>query len=88
MSYALTLDKNNRIIVATYPKYSNSNILVEALPEGNLYDYLYINGEYIYNPISEEKVEIQHTPTPQDDVDSMLIDHEYRLTLLELGLNE
>lgn len=27
-------------------------------------------------------------PTAQDDTDAMLIDHEYRLTLLELGLNE
>lgn len=25
-------------------------------------------------------------PTAQDDTDAMLIDHEYRLTLLELGL--
>jgi hypothetical protein len=27
-------------------------------------------------------------PTAQDDTDAMLIDHEYRLTLLELGLTE
>lgn len=26
--------------------------------------------------------------TPQDDVDAMLVDHEYRLTLLELGVAE
>lgn len=25
-------------------------------------------------------------PTAQDDTDSMLVDHEYRITLLELGL--
>lgn len=25
--------------------------------------------------------------TQQDDIDSMLVDHEYRLTLLELNLN-
>ncbi len=25
-------------------------------------------------------------PTPQDDADALLIDHEYRLTLLELGV--
>ncbi len=28
------------------------------------------------------------TPSAQDDTDAMLIDHEYRLTLLELGLTE
>lgn len=27
-------------------------------------------------------------PDPQADIDAMLIDHEYRLTLLELGLTE
>lgn len=25
---------------------------------------------------------------PQDDIDAMLVDHEYRLTLLELGVFE
>lgn len=27
------------------------------------------------------------TPTAQDDTDAMLVDHEYRLTLLELGVS-
>lgn len=27
-------------------------------------------------------------PSAQDDTDAMLIDHEYRLTLLELGITE
>ncbi len=27
-------------------------------------------------------------PTAQDDTDAMLVDHEYRLTLLELGVTE
>lgn len=27
-------------------------------------------------------------PTAQDDIDAMLVDHEYRLTLLELGVTE
>ena len=31
---------------------------------------------------------IQPQPTAQDDADAMLIDHEYRLTLLELGITE
>lgn len=26
-------------------------------------------------------------PTPQEDADAMLVDHEYRLTLMELGVN-
>lgn len=29
-----------------------------------------------------------YEPTAQDDTDAMLVDHEYRLTLLELGITE
>ena len=32
--------------------------------------------------------EPETVPTAQDDTDAMLIDHEYRLTLLELGVIE
>lgn len=31
-----------------------------------------------------EPIEVE--PTAEDDVDAMLVDHEYRLTLLELGV--
>jgi hypothetical protein len=34
------------------------------------------------------EVKFESEPTAQDDIDAMLIDHEYRLTLLELGVNE
>ena len=27
-------------------------------------------------------------PTAEDDTNAMMVDHEFRLTLLELGLNE
>lgn len=40
-------------------------------------------------PEPEEPIEPEETePTEEDDTASMLIDHEYRLTLLELGLTE
>lgn len=43
-----------------------------------------------YAPYTEEEVaameEARNKPTPQDDADAMMIDHEYRLTILELGL--
>ena len=43
-----------------------------------------------YVPYTEEELaameEAQNKPTPQDDADAMMIDHEYRLTILELGL--
>ncbi len=35
-----------------------------------------------------DQVETVDEPTAQDDTDAMLVDHEYRLTLLELGVTE
>ena len=37
-------------------------------------------------PEPEPTPEIEPEPTAQDDTDMLLIDHEYRLTLLELGV--
>ena len=33
-----------------------------------------------------EEVLSEPAPSAQDDTDAMLVDHEYRLTLLELGV--
>lgn len=38
--------------------------------------------------VPELSPETENEPSAQDDTDAMLIDHEYRLTLLELGINE
>lgn len=35
-----------------------------------------------------EKVIPERTPSAQDDLNAMAVDHEYRLTLLELGLTQ
>lgn len=39
-------------------------------------------------PEHEPEPEPEPEPTPQDDTDAMLVDHEYRLTLLELGITK
>ena len=47
-----------------------------------------IDGEFIPCDFPESEVEdVPTEPTAQDDIDVMLVDHEYRLTLLELGVN-
>ena len=87
MKYALNLTEDNRILsackVLPNGKYDGMPIL-DVLPEDNLPDYQYIDGEYVYNPLP--KVEVKPEPTAQDDTDAMMVDHEYRLTLLELGI--
>lgn len=37
-----------------------------------------------YDAAKASEEEIESTPSIQDDIDTMLIDHEYRLTMLEL----
>ena len=41
-------------------------------------------GRFI--PYTEEELLKSAEPTEQDDTDSMLVDHEFRLTMLELGV--
>lgn len=40
-----------------------------------------------YIPYTDEELEAMNAPSPQDDMDAMLVDHELRLTMLELGIN-
>ena len=50
--YALNLDSDNRILSATFDQYApQSQPRVDTLPDGNVHDYLYVDGEYVYDPI-------------------------------------
>ena len=58
--YALNLAEDGRILSATYEKYSPADAaLVDELPEGNIADYLYQNGEYVYAPLPKPNYEVQ-----------------------------
>lgn len=56
MKYALNLAEDNRILSAwealPYGNYDGMPI-VDTLPDGNLLDYLYIDGKYVYDPLSK-----------------------------------
>lgn len=57
--YALNLGEDGRILSATKPEYAPVNAAaVEALPDGNIYEYRYVNGEFIHDPLPEPE------PTP------------------------
>ena len=50
--YGLILDENSRIVSAVAQRYAPENaIIVDNLPEGNPHDYLYIDGEYVHDPL-------------------------------------
>jgi len=53
MRYALNINPaDGRILSATYEQYASPGMpIVETLPDGNLVDYRFIDGEYVYDPI-------------------------------------
>ena len=70
MKYALNLAENSRILSATYPQYATTTaVIVESLPEGNISDYLYINGEFVYDPIPSS--EVINIPTAEDRLEAL-----------------
>lgn len=59
----------------------------DAEPIDNITKFAWSDADYervqIYMVNKEPE---EHVITAQDDTDAMIIDHEYRLTLIELGL--
>lgn len=51
--YALNIDKTtNRILSVTFAEYAPADaVLVEVLPDGNITDYIYLDGGYFYDPL-------------------------------------
>ena len=71
MKYALNLDKDGRILSATFAKYAPADaVLVDELPDGNIADYLCVNGEYVYDPIPVEPVE--EVPSQLDIIEAQV----------------
>lgn len=72
MKYALNLSEDGRILSVTFEKYAawTDAVLVDELPEGNVADYLYVNGEYVYDPIPVEPVE--EVATADDILNALL----------------
>lgn len=63
--YVLNLNpETNRILSAgIMPKPPAGAVLVDTLPDGDITDYLYVDGAYVYDPLPEpEPVE----PVPSD----------------------
>lgn len=73
MASALRLYEDNRIHSA-WKVLPNGNYngmpIVEKLPDGNLPDYLYIDGEYVYDPLPV--VEPEETPSQLDVIEAQV----------------
>lgn len=62
--YYLNLDKKtNRVLSASLLFNGTSmpgSVEVETLPNGSLYDYLYVNGEFVHSPIEKQEEEVTY----------------------------
>ena len=75
--YGLTLDADNRIVSVVEQRYApDGAIIVDELPDGNYSDYLYVDGEYVYDPL----------PVPEQPEEKPT--QEERITALEAALND
>ena len=56
MVYALNLDPETyRVLSVTEDQYgAEGQPRVESFPEGDISDYLYVNGEFVYSPLPPE----------------------------------
>ena len=71
MLYALNLNQENRILSVTFDKYAPiDQPRVEKLPGGNVCDYLFIDGEYIYDPLPVVEPEV--VPTQLDMIEAQV----------------
>lgn len=56
--YALNLDAEGRVLSATYDRFGQKEQpRVDGLPEGDLSDYLYADGVFIYKPLPDQETE-------------------------------
>lgn len=68
MRYALNLAEDGRILSVTFEKYAPADaVIVETLPDGDVSEYRYVNGEFIYDPLPEPE-----QPEPEATADDVL----------------
>lgn len=72
MMYALNLDTDGRILSVTYDQYApQSQPRVDTLPDGDVSDYRYENGQYVYDPLPKPP-EPEPEPTTEEILDALL----------------
>lgn len=86
LRYAIELAEDNRVVSVTYESYATEKLrIVDVIPEGDITEYRYENGEFIHDPLPQEETE-EEEPTVEDDILEMMVDHETRILELELGV--
>ena len=82
--YALNLAEDGRILSATYPQYAPEDaVIVDVLPDGDISGYLYLDGQYVYEPLPEP-VQPEAEPTDAERIAQL----EEALDMLLSGVTE
>ena len=68
MKYTLKLADDGRVLSATYVGYLSDGTEVDRLPEGDLYEYRFVNGQYIHDPLPEP----EQVPDQLDRIEAQL----------------
>lgn len=72
MNYALNLAEDGRVLSVTFEEYAPGDaLIVEALPEGDVSDYRYVDGAFVYDPVPVASPE--EIPTQLDRIEAQLI---------------
>ena len=84
--YALNLAPDGRVLSVTYSKYAPEDApRVDELPDGDLYEYRFVAGEFIHDPLPADPVEGPEDPI---SLEARVGDLEEALGLLLSGVTE
>lgn len=91
----LNLDENGRVLsAAKHRTPPEGHPAVETLPEGNLYEYRYVDGAFVHDPLPEPDP-VEPSPTLEDRVETLekkvgvdMADMQEALNILGVTVNE
>lgn len=89
--YAKAILLNNNALNTSYIELYDTITKPLLPPKAGYVEVIDENGEHVYQPTPETALKLEQEEKQlqlQDDIDSMLVNYEYRIVLLELGLNE
>lgn len=71
MRYALNLAEDGRVLSVTEEQFAHADtVLVECFPDGDVYEYRYVDGEFVHDPLPANEVVAE--PTVNEIINAML----------------
>ena len=84
MRYKLNVAEDGRILSATFERFGTEEMpAVDELPKGELTDYRYLVGEYVYDPVGDDPEE-----DPKPTLDERITELESALEMILTGVVE